>query len=304
MDPHESILAQRREQIGHIEQLRNSRVLALYLGDSASLSSSLVRPLASQLLQLGHQPQVDLWIRTIGGNPDITLQIVSMLRAYGSRLTVLIPAECKSAGTEIALGADQIIMTPFAVLSPVDIQEGHVLLPETTTKTDARYSVLELRQAIEQLKRVAGDLNLDHPEVAGLLGDMLRQIHPLAAGALEGSYQLTKLLTQRILAFHMTDPEQIMRIVDCLCDDYYSHSFPIDIHEAKRLGLNVQAAEPHLQDALWNLLSTYEDARHVPSSNDAAAGGRLIGCLDSTALLIDCLKFSDSESSVWRLQRN
>lgn len=73
--------------------------------------------------------EVDLFLMTLGGDTTVPLPLQYLLREYGKRINVLAPAECMSAGTMIALGADAIVMTPLSQLSPVDPTVNHPMNP-------------------------------------------------------------------------------------------------------------------------------------------------------------------------------
>ena len=60
------------------------------------------------------------FIASDGGNGQASLRLVNLLRQYRSRLIALVPLECASAATMIALGADEILMGPMAFLTSVD----------------------------------------------------------------------------------------------------------------------------------------------------------------------------------------
>ena len=51
-------------------------------------------------------------------------QIAHALRAHPARVTVFVPHYAMSGGTLLALAADEIVMSPHAVLGPVDPQLG------------------------------------------------------------------------------------------------------------------------------------------------------------------------------------
>ena len=53
------------------------------------------------------------------------------------------------------------------------------------------------------------------------------------------------------------DKDQILKIVDRLCDDYKSHGYQISRREAKKIGMKVTDADPETETILIDLLKFY-----------------------------------------------
>src|SRR3982074_968684 len=67
---------------------------------------------------------LDLILHTPGGLVLAALQIARAVRGHKGKVSVFVPHYAMSGGTLIALAADEIIMSPHAVLGPVDPQPG------------------------------------------------------------------------------------------------------------------------------------------------------------------------------------
>ena len=67
---------------------------------------------------------IDLFLTTYGGDGTAPWSLVAMVREYfkDAPFRVIVPADAYSAGSAIALGADEIVMGPASVLGPVDSQ--------------------------------------------------------------------------------------------------------------------------------------------------------------------------------------
>ncbi len=96
------------------------------------------------------------------------------------------------------------------------------------------------------MKFIRDEMNLkttSSPETwAQIISALFDKIHPLAIGAIEQSYALSKLTARSCLETHMdaqNDAEKIESIIDTLYDDYMSHQYRISRQEAKNIGLNV-----------------------------------------------------------------
>lgn len=122
------LLKKREERKRFIEQLeveRGSKLISYFTADrqilGAGLSSDDTLPLFFEHLQAFKKVEkIDLFLYTRGGHTLASNRIVHLLREFCEKLAVLIPFRAHSAGTILALGADEIVMGPMGELGPVD----------------------------------------------------------------------------------------------------------------------------------------------------------------------------------------
>src|SRR6202158_6199384 len=124
----------RRQLIAQIERRRRSRVILLvHRQETMSvLGFPLMRYIdvndAEDVMRACEMtdPEVplDLVLHTPGGLVLASLQIARAVRNRKGKVTVFVPHYAMSGGTLIALAADEIVMSPYAVLGPVDPQLG------------------------------------------------------------------------------------------------------------------------------------------------------------------------------------
>jgi hypothetical protein len=245
-------------------------VIVYWLPDTAQMSDAVLLSLFDQLQLIGKQPALDLVLFTRGGATETPWRIVSLLREYCEKLSVLVPYRAHSSGTLLALGADEIVMTPLAELGPIDPSRTHALLPRREGANEAEpVSVQDMRHAMQFINDAAPQGNPYTPEaMAQIFTALFEKIHPLAIGAIEQSYALSKLIATNALGTHMDPVEQageISAIVDRLCDSFKSHAYQISRREAKSIGLAVVDATPNEEECLFELLSFYTGRTAVPS---------------------------------------
>jgi len=231
---------------------------------------------------------------TRGGDTEVPLRLVTLIREFCDRFSVLIPYRAHSAGTTLAMGADEIVMTPLACLSPIDPSRTHPLLPRREgAKEGEPISVQDMRHAmrfIMETARPSPDRSYTPEAMAQIVTALFEKIHPLAIGAIEQSYALAKLIGVGCLSTHMdpnTQKAQIEAIVDRLCDDYKSHSYMIDRKEARRIGLKARDASPEEESAMNALLKFYVARRQDQITKKPSPGEIFtahIAWLDSTDL--------------------
>ena len=123
----------RLELIKQIEEERNSAVICYITGDRDKFSTKIgedVIPILFRHLELiGNRKNIDLLLYTRGGDMVAPIRIVKLIRNYCKKFSVLVPFRAHSAGTLIALGADEIVMTKLGELTPVDPTTGHPFNP-------------------------------------------------------------------------------------------------------------------------------------------------------------------------------
>ncbi|EQD49447.1 protein containing DUF114, partial [mine drainage metagenome] len=112
--------------IKEIEGLRQSTVIC-YLTSvrpnvNAQIAEDAVRVMYDQILLLPNRPveKLDIFLCSNGGAGTVPWRLVSLFREFAKSLSVLLPYRAYSAATLLALGADEIVMHPFAEMGPID----------------------------------------------------------------------------------------------------------------------------------------------------------------------------------------
>jgi ClpP class serine protease len=126
--------ASRQRLIARIERQRSSRVILLvHRQETMSiLGFPVFRYIdvndSEEVLRAIHltDPEVplDIVLHTPGGLVLASLQIARAIHKHKGKVTAFIPHYAMSGGTLIALAADEIVMSEYAVLGPVDPQLG------------------------------------------------------------------------------------------------------------------------------------------------------------------------------------
>lgn len=115
---------QRQSLIQEINKNTGTKLLCYVAGLAAPIDRDDPVLLADLLHNLKSNEDVDLLLHTGGGDIDAAEKLVVMLRQKvgTGRLRVVVPDFAKSAGTLMALGADEIIMGDTSELGPIDPQ--------------------------------------------------------------------------------------------------------------------------------------------------------------------------------------
>ena len=190
-------------------------------------------------------------MKSDGGSGLAALRIVNLLRQFTTRLTVLVPLECTSAATMLALGADSIQMGPMAHLSAVDSALTHDLSPVDRANDRVRVSADELVRVV-RLWREESRGRDQNPFAA-----LYPHLHPLVIGAVDRASSLSVKLCTEILSYHIKNRRMAVTIANRLNSNYPSHSYPITLREARRVGLKASSLDPALNDLLLELHEAY-----------------------------------------------
>lgn len=285
--------AELTQRLQDLEAATGNRTLTYWTSPAARMSHGVVVPLYDQLTKIGKQETLDLFLYTTGGDTEAPWRIVSLLREFTTTLRVLVPHMALSSGTLLALGANEVVMTPLAVMGPIDPSRTHPLLPRREGAEEAEpVSVQDMRHAMQFIRDAVGEQTSYTPEaMAEIFKALFDKIHPLAIGAIEQSYALSKLIAKRCLETHMdpaNDANEIERIVDHLCDELKSHAYQIGRAEARTIGMKVTDADDATEKALMELYRFYAGRPVAPGVSGQPKPGMVIDMhiawMDSTDL--------------------
>lgn len=94
--------------------------------DVLLLNGPMARPLDFQIIDLcasrARRANVILVLVTEGGDADPAYRIARCLQEHYDRFSLFVSGYCKSAGTLVALGAHEIVITDHGELGPLDVQ--------------------------------------------------------------------------------------------------------------------------------------------------------------------------------------
>lgn len=238
--------------ISRIERTLGTTFLVYWTSPSGAVCDSDVVALYEHCHRLA-SAHVSLFIKSDGGSGQASLRIINLLRQHTRRLDALVPLECASAATMIALGADEIQMGPLAFLTAVDTSLRHELSPTDIDNELVSVSQDELTRVVSLWRQASiGDAKNPYEALFG-------HVHPLVIGAADRASSLSIRLCREILGYHLRDERAAERISQHLNADYPSHNYPITLREAKRIGLKVRPLDPAVHDLLLELNGVYSE---------------------------------------------
>ncbi|MDX5371265.1 MAG: hypothetical protein LPK18_02340 [Pseudomonadaceae bacterium] len=218
-----------------------------------SVCSNDVIALNNILERLGQHDTLYYFIKSDGGNGQASLRMVNLLRQHCRQLIALVPHECASAATMIAIGADQILMGPTAYLTAVDTSLNHALSPIDRDNDRVSVSLDELNRVVKRWRAEASGSS-DNPYKS-----LFEHVHPLVIGAVDRAESLSIMLCKELLSYHIADAAKALDISTTLNSKYPSHSYPILMGEAREIGLNVAALPREVNSLLLDLHLLYSE---------------------------------------------
>jgi ClpP class serine protease len=164
----EELTAERKFQLKRISKLRGRDVL-VFAADinkniqQVSIDYSDLLPFTDQLSNLKGK-ELDLVLETPGGSGEVAEDLVKAMRGQYQDVAVIVPGYAKSAGTIMAMAADEILLGPHSGLGPIDAQIFY---------QGKRFSADALLEGMEKIKKeVTGYRESKsglHPNFAGHL---------------------------------------------------------------------------------------------------------------------------------------
>ncbi len=231
---HRLWLARRRDRLRQlIEAERGSRVILLVHREErmSLMGVPLLRYIdmddAESVVRAVHQtpPEqpIDLVLHTPGGLVLASLQIARALARHPGPVRALVPHYAMSGGTLLAIAADEIVMSPHAVLGPLDPAIDEV-------------------PAASILRAVAQKDPKDVDDDTLILADQAQM----------AIRQLRESLTDLLLA--RLGKERAEEVAIALTEGRWTHDYPITPEQVTELGLKVSIDMP---ESVLDLMALY-----------------------------------------------
>lgn len=258
-------------------------VFTYWNSTKGSICQNDVIGLYALLRNTGKHDRLSLFLKSDGGSGQAALRMVNLLRRYVNHLTVLAPLECQSAATMLALGADRILMGPLAHLSAVDTSLTHDLSPIDRDNDRVSVSNDELLRVIRLWTEQAKNSTANPYEA------LFPYVHPLVIGAVDRSSALSTRICEEILSYHIDDVAKAKEISNILNSGYPSHSYPITLREAKRIGLNAEPMDESVNTMLSELNEIYSEMGQSASTDYDERNSHdnsIVNILESSGIMI------------------
>jgi hypothetical protein len=220
-----------------------------------------------------------LILTTEGGDADAAFRISRCFQDAYEKFTVVVAGWCKSAGTLVCIGANELVMGLHAELGPLDVQlakpddlsgriSGLTIASAFASLELAAFNLFQ-RLMLKTIEDSGGAITTKTASAvaatitSGLLAPVYQQIDPNKVGDDYRSMQVAEEYARRlILKGRNLQIRSDWNAVDALVRGYPSHGFVIDLEEAKRLFRKVDRPTAELTE----LLSILGDSAVIPRS--------------------------------------
>lgn len=277
------LFKQTQAVLAELAQLLGGPVISYWNNPRGSVCQSDVVALYEVLRKIGQHETLYLFLKSDGGSGQVSLRLVNLLRQHCKRLVALIPLECASAATMVALGADRILMGPTAYLTAVDTSLNHALSPVDRDNDRVSVSLDELQRVIRLWREQQGDTK------DNAYKSLFQYVHPLVIGALDRAESLSIMLCKELLSYHITDSAVAERIAATLNSKYPSHSYPILMDEAARIGLKAERLPDDANRLLLKLSGLYSEMGQKATTDydeSRAHGNEIVNIWEGTAIQV------------------
>lgn len=244
----------RKNLLKDLSERRGGKVLVYVTGDRPNLETVIHSEVVDKFLQhldkIGNVKKIILVLHSKGGDITAAWSLTNLLRSFCDEFEVIIPARAHSAATLISLGAEKIIMTKQATLSPIDPSINTPLnpqIPNAPPGVNMPVSVEVINgflQLIEKEFKITGE-----EQKSEIMLNLMEKVHPLVLGNVYRTRNYIRMLAKKLLEKHLQDSAQVEKIINFLCSESSSHDYTINRKEARDfLGLNIEKPDQEFYD--------------------------------------------------------
>lgn len=224
---------------------------------NSGISQPDIAPIQDVLSDCDSNCDLDLLLQTPGGDIDVAEKLVYMIRQRVGGFRVIVAERAKSAGTLMALAADEILMSSTSELGPID--------PQITISTaEGRPVNRPARSFLDGLDLIKKDVTLNGGVINPAYFPLLSQLDPALIDFCVKAIGRAEQFAEKWLKMYMLKGKarQASKIAKRLTDvaKYRSHGIVIDSNEAQSLGLNIRfiSGDDELWHKLWSLHLAYQ----------------------------------------------
>lgn len=191
---------------------------------------------------------------TQGGDPDAAFKIARMLQNRYKKVILYVYGYCKSAGTFLAIGSDEIMMEEMAEFGPLDVQlKDKDEIARFGSGLNIPESILFLRERVEsffrdmvmELTNGAGISTKMAADVASIMAiqfvaPIMSQINPVRLGETQRAINIAYAYGDRLAKSGRGNLKKKEESLLMLVGGYPDHGFVIDYGEALEIFRNVK----------------------------------------------------------------
>ena len=265
------------ERVKLYKELENefeSKAIIYVTGDrpnmQAQIGADVIDYFIEHLDKIGTTDRISLYLFTRGGDASAAWNIINLLRMFCKELQVIVPHKAHSAGTIISLGANEIVMTKQATLSPIDPSVHTPLNP--VLPGGMGYYAVSVEAVKGYLQFAQNELGIkDNTALANIYPKLTEYVHPLVIGQTYRTRAQIQMLAAKLLVNQVTEPTDIKRITDFLCSDSGGHDYTINRREAENdLKLKIRKPTERQYQIIKGIYNNLSDELQLGKTFNAA----------------------------------
>ncbi len=212
---------QRIELIKKLQVERDNSFVITYItsirqGLDVRMSIDIIRKIYDHLQYIPNDKRgkvnIDLFLCSNGGDGTVPWKLVTLIREYAKKFSVIVPFRAFSAATLTALGADEIVMHSMGMLGPTDATVANPFNPDDPLAPGKKIGISgeDVTSFITLIKEDVGITHED--ELVQAFNKLPEKIHPLALGNVKRSLSQSSMMAKKLLQLHMKGEEDSHKI--------------------------------------------------------------------------------------------
>lgn len=247
-------LEARRTRCKAVEEYRK-RPLIVYATSTrpnvgGAMAADTIREFIDQIEAIPADTKaVDVLIHSTGGDPLSAWKIMSLLRERFEKVGVLVPFMAFSAATLFALGADEIVMHPYASLGPIDPQ---IFMKQA----DGSIRHFAYEDVAAFLRFLGTEVKItEQAHISTVIEKLFSVVDPVNVGGAKRASELSSSVGERLLLTHMTgeDKGKAKIIAENLNKSFFAHGDAVSRKRAKELHLKIAKEDVKLEKLIWDV---------------------------------------------------
>ena len=211
---------------------------------------------------------IDVLIHTYGGDANVGYLLGQIIHNFVDKITFLVPNYAFSGGTLLCLSGVGIELGSFAQMSPLDliIQQNKKNLQKTTELVSIDYFMNFAKECRKKMEIMFNEESINaHTTVdSDLLVELVKEVGGIQLGAYYRLRKFTEEYAKRLLHDYMfkntyNKDELINKIIQKFLFEYPTHSFVMDYHLLKDLGLPVVHMDENIFDKTRGLVHKLQE---------------------------------------------
>jgi hypothetical protein len=229
---------QRQALIRAIQDRSGTPFIAYLSGPDALISRADTVYFNDLLYHLAPNTNLDMLLHTPGGDIDAAEKLMFIVRSRVGvgRLRVIVPDFAKSAGTLMAIGADEILMGNTSELGPIDPQITVTDAQGNSITTPVQSYLQAYKTLSQRLKDNAAQVLLGKLDPATVV--LFEAVRTRARTFAENQLRQARNSGYTLVASKLIDGEK-----------WPTHEYPINWEDATTIGINVTHLDP--DDVRW-----------------------------------------------------